>query len=185
MKTRVVAALRNLLLIWGGFSLLAIVGLGVFFAFQFGPGGKNQVDDASAEDVRFVLNWCGLGGSRIEKVVRSYVSSRSFTGDHLDAYAIKISRVDVAELAAKTGESAGGWYRGDQLPPVVSDAVEFVGAWLGGDEIGWFPKETELRTPNFHVYPRTIFMHGVRPTAVELIFVRSSDNMVFFFGGKT
>jgi hypothetical protein len=185
MKARILTTLRNLLLIWGVVSLVATIGIGVFVAFQFGPGNTEQIDTASIHDVRFVLNWCGLGEERIEKVTHSYVSSRSFTGDHLDAYAIKIARLDIAELTATTSETSGQWYRGDQLPPVVNDALVFVGAWLGSDEITWFPKEAELRSKRVYVYPWAIYTHGVRPTAVELIFVRPSDNMVFYFGSKT
>jgi hypothetical protein len=185
MKARILATLRNLLLIWGVVSLAATIGLGAFVVFQFGPGNREQVDTASTHDVRFVLNWCRLGEERIEKVIHSYVSPRSFTGDYLDAYAIKISRLEVSELAATTSETSGRWYRGDQLPPVVNDAIEFFGAWLGSDEIRWFPKEAELRSKNVYVYPWAIYTHEVRPTAVELIFVRPSDNMVFYFGSKT
>jgi hypothetical protein len=124
-----------------------------------------------------------LGDSRIEKVIHSHVSSRSFTGDHLDAYAIKINSVTVEELTANTDEFRGPcWYRGDQLPKVLDDAVSFVGGWL--HEIEWFPTEAELRSSDIYIYPWSIYCHGVSPSAAEIIFVRPKDKMVFFFGGK-
>jgi len=146
-------------------------------------GNRTKADQASPHDVRFVLNWCGLGDSRTESVVHSYVSSRSFTGDHLDAYAIKISSVTVEELTASTDEVRGRWYRGDQLPKVLDDAVSFIGGWL--HEIPWFPSEDELRSGDIYIYSWSIYCHGVRPSAAEIIFVRPKDKMVFFFGGKT
>jgi hypothetical protein len=149
----------------------------------FGSSAPDKVDSASSQDVRFVLNWCELGDQRIEKVIHSHVSSRSFTGDYLDAYAIKISHVELAELTKQTDDLQGRWYRGDQLPKVLDDAVGFVGGWQ--HELPWFPSEAELRSSEFYVYPWTIYLHGLHPTATELIFIRPSDKMVFYFGSKT
>ncbi len=100
-------------MIWGGLSLIGVIGLLGVVVFQLGPGNRDKIDLASAKDVRFVLNSCGLGESRTESVIHSYVSSRSFTGDHLNAYAIKISHVDVTELTSSSEETHGRWYRGD------------------------------------------------------------------------
>ena len=170
-------------MIWGAISLIGAVVLAGIAAYQLGPGNRDKTDSASTHDVRFVLNWCQLGDQRIQKVLHSHVSARSFTGDHLDAYAIKISHVDVAELTKETDDFSGRWYRGDQLPQTVGDAVDFVGGWL--HELPWFPAEEQLRTSEFYVYPWSIYYHGLRPTAANLIFIRPSDKMVFYFGAKT
>jgi len=180
-----VKILRWILLVWGALSLVGVVAIAAFVGFRLGPGNHDKSGTASRDDVRFVLNWCELGDQRIEKVLHSHVSSRSLTGDHLDAYAIKISRVDLAELTSRTDDFAGRWYRGDQLPKVLDEAVEFAGGWLRSDEIPWFPSEAELRSAEFYVYPWSIYCHGVRPTAAELIFIRPADRTVFYFGGKT
>jgi len=68
---------------------------------------------------------------------------------------------------------------------VVNDAVDFLVGWLGQKEISWFPKEAELRSTEFYVYPWSIYVYGVRPTSIELIFIRPSDKTVFYFSGKT
>ena len=183
MRTRILAIARWGLLIWGALSLVGVIIVASMAAYQLGPGNRDKADSASAHDVRFVLNWCELGDQRIEKVLHSHVSSRSFTGDHLDAYAIKISHVELAELTKETDDFRGRWYRGDQLPKVLDDAVGFVGGWL--HELPWFPSEEQLRSSEFYVYSWSIYCHGVRPTAAELIFIRPSDQMVFYFGGKT
>jgi hypothetical protein len=101
----------------------------------------------------------------------------------LDAYAIRISRIELAELVSTANDLGQGWYRGDHLPTVLGDAVEFAGSWL--HELPWFPSETELRSADFYVYPWSIDYHGLRPSAVELVFVRPSDKMVFFIGCKS
>jgi hypothetical protein len=183
MRTRILKFVKWLLIIWGGFSLVAVVGFVAFFAYQVGPGNRDKNDSASPHDVRYVLNWCRLGDQRIEQVVHSHVSARSLTGDHLDAYAIKISHVDDADFISKIEYLTNQWYRGDQLPPVLDAAVRFVTAWH--HDIPWFPTETELRSSEFYIYPWSIHCHGIEPSATELIFVRKSDRMVFYFGGKT
>jgi hypothetical protein len=165
---------------WGALTLFAAFGLVSYMAYSFGPGNVARVDQASPSDVRFVLNWCGLGDERIESVVHSYLSPRSGPGgsDYLDAYAIKITHVDTGELT-----EAQGWYRGDRLPPILDGAASFVGSWL--HEVPWYPTESDLRSPNYYVYPWLIETHGLDVASVQAIFVRAADNMVFYFGGST
>jgi hypothetical protein len=138
---------------------------------------------ATKADVRFVLNWCQLGDERIEEVLHSYRSARSFTGDHLDAYAIRVSHVDAAEL--KRDDFGSGWQRCDQLNGVLKDAIDFAVVWLDTDEVAWFPRENELASDEMFVYPWSIYCHGTQPAAVELIFVRPKDKMVFYLSVKT
>jgi len=183
MRARILKFVQWFLLIWGSLSFAATIALGVFVAYQLGVANRDRNDTASPHDVRYVLNWCHLGEDRIERVVHSHISARSFTGDHLDAFAIKISHVDEADFTSKTNDAGNRWYRGDQLPPVVDAAVKFITAWH--HEIPWFPTEAELRNADVYVYPWSIYCYGVEPSAAELIFVRKSDQMVFFFSGKT
>jgi hypothetical protein len=173
---------KGLLIVWGLVSLVALIAVCAVIAYRTGPGNSDSVDSATKQDVRFVLNWCRLGDDRIDTVVHSYESARSFTGDHLDAYAIKISHVDVDELVPD--EFGAGWYRCDDLDGVLKDAVEFAAGWLNDDEIEWFLTEDELRSDAVYVYPWSIYCHGTQPSAVELIFVRPEDRMVFYMGCK-
>lgn len=170
--------LKWFLVVWGGVCLVGVLVLGGAIAFQIGPGNVDRSNAASKKDVRFVLNWCELGDERIEKVVHSYQSARSFTGDHLDAYAIKITYVSPEEL---TRDDFGSrWFRCDKLDGVLKDAVDFAVSWLHQDEISWFMNENELRSEEVFVYPGSINCHGTQPDAVELIFVRPKHRMVFY-----
>jgi hypothetical protein len=173
--------LGRALMVWGALTLIGGGILAGYVALRIGPGDVARVDHATPHDVRFVLNWCELGESRIKRVVHSHMSPRNITGDHLDAYAIEISNIEPHELKKKGPYHR--WYRGDEVPPVLNDAIEFVGGWL--HEIPWFPPDTELRTDDYYVYPWAIEIHGVKPTAAQLIFIRPSDRMVFYFSGKT
>jgi len=188
--SRIFPILKNLFALWG---IVALIGLLVFvtrFANTsrqvdsiFASDSKSSSVKASKDDVSFVLNWCRLGDDRFEEVINSYISGRSFTGDHLDAHAIRIVHVSPDELTLDG--SGEGWHRCDQLKGVLIDALDFVGGWSSDDNIQWFPSKEELLSSSFYVYPWSIYCHGTRPTAVELIFVRPSDRMVFYIGSKT
>jgi hypothetical protein len=116
MRTRIWKIVRGIVFVWGCFSLVAALVLGLLALYKMLHSGRTKVDVASKDDVRYVLNWSGLGDNRIQKVLHSYVSPRSFTGDYLDAYAIQISHVDTSELSTAQPGPARRWYRCDQLP---------------------------------------------------------------------
>lgn len=171
------------LIAWGAFSLCAVLIVGGSLWYHTGPGNRDVAGQSDEQDVRFVLNWCNLGDERIEEVVHSFTSARSFTGDHLDAYAIRITHVDPNELTQD--QFGAGWFRCDKIDGVLSDAVEFVLGWRSSDDIPWFLTDIELRSSDVYVYPWSIYCHGTTPAAVELIFVRPKDKMVFYMSSKT
>ena len=182
LKGKILKICRLLLTIWGGISLLGVIIIVGYLFFSMTLGNTNVEDKATKSDVRFVLNWCGLGDQRIDQVLKSYTSARSFTGDHLDAYAIKITSVTLDELTNKDKFSSGQWYAMDSLPPILDEAVSFVSRWE--EEIPWFPTESSLRTADFFVYPWSINCHGVRPNSAQLIFINYKDKTVYYISVK-
>ena len=176
MKNKIYRIGKNALAIWGGISLFGIILIISYLGYSNSIGNKTVENKATTSDVRFVLNWCKLGDERIEKVLNSYESGRSFTGDYLDAYAIEISNVAENELNNK------GWYRLDDLPKVLNDAVELANGWQY--RIPWFPKMDELNPKSVYVYPWSIYCNGTDPTGTQLIFVVPNDKMVYYLGTK-
>lgn len=171
------------LIAWGIICFVAALLIGGSVAYQMGPVNSESSNLVSKHDVRFVLNWSGLGDERIEEVVHSYISSRSIGGDHLDAYAIRITHVELSELTMDDFDR--GWTRCDQAEGVLDDAIEFAEGWLHQDDISWFPSQEELRSDQMYVYPWTIVCHGTIPSAVKLIFVRPKDKMVFYISSAS
>lgn len=169
---------------WGGLCLVgAIVLLGLYRGRTATLLNVDAAGVATKQDVRFVLNWCRLGDDRIEELLHSYRSARSITGDHLDAYAIRISHVDFAELMPD--KFGSGWCRCDEVTGVLKDAVEFTSGWLHRDEINWFLSEEELRSDEVFVFPWRICCNGTMPSSVQLIFVRPKDRMVFYISAAS
>ena len=105
-------------------------------------------------------------------------------GIFFDAYAIRISHVSVEELATRK-DDWDRFYRGDQLPPTLNEAVKFAGAWLKRDRTSGFPpsKRSEASTFIFTLGPSD--STGISVEGAELIFVRPTDNMVFYFSCET
>jgi hypothetical protein len=149
-----------------------LVWIVTLFDFPFGPREVEKIDTATDRDVQYVLDECGLGHSRIEKVVHSYISPRSMTGDHLDAFAIKVAGIDESELS-----DGSKWFRCDQLQGVAKSAVAFSPGWVR--DVSWFP--TDLTSPDFYV--RVLKFEDI--SMIELVFVRPSDGMVYFFSGQS
>jgi hypothetical protein len=170
------------LFVWGAISLIGVLALAGLIGFNVWSSSGQANDRATFKDVRFVLNWCELGDKRFVRLVHSHVSARSMGGDHLDAYAINISQVSPSELLPT---DYGGWHRGDQLPKVMEDAVAFAGGFGTSGEIPWFPTETDIRGETYYVYLERSEYHGTQVSAIDLIFIRPSDNMVFYIGLKT
>ena len=171
------------LIIWGAISFVALISIGGCVFWELGPGNHPSDKPASNHDVRFVLNWCSLGDDRIETVVHSYISARSFTGDHLDGYAIRVSRLDASELVYD--EMRGGWHRGDDLSGIAKDAVDFAAMWLNNNEMPWFPSIDEIRSPKMYVYISRVTTAGTRITSAQIIFANPDGKMIYYFSAKT
>ncbi len=158
---------------------MIILGIVAYTVFYFTLGNTDKYDIASKHDVRFVLNWCELGDERIESVVHSYTSRRSFTGDHLDAYAIKITGVSVAELDNPKHDYIK-WTRGDELEGILKQAVDLVSSFASLDKLSWFPSKKALSSTEIYVNPGSILLHGERVTSANLIFAIPAENMIYY-----
>lgn len=172
---KIQSVIKWFLLIWGGISALGAIILMGLIAYSLTIGNRDVSDKANRKDVRFVLNWCKLGDERIKEVIKSYQSARSFTGDHLDAYSIKISHIDVNELQSED------WQRVDQATGIYKSAIDFMQGWLY--EIPWFPEVDGSEAGKYYLYLWSIDFHGSRPDSARIILARPEDNMVFYFEG--
>ncbi len=183
---KILKVTRWLLMVWGGISLVGGLFLVGLIAYQFGPGNRAKFDRASVHDVRFVLNHCGLGEKRTERVIHSYQSVRSFTGDHLDAYQIKVSNLSIEELCPPKGDfSHRGWYRGDQLPKIPDEALKFIIEFCNDRKAPWFPTEKEIRTNKCFVQVSRVLYYGNRVSMAQVIIARPEDSMIFYISVKT
>lgn len=182
LKGKTFKVIQLILAIWGGISLIGIIVIVSYVAYSLTIGNTTVEGKATKSDVGFVLNWCKLGDERIDKVINSHKSARSFSGDHHDAYAIKITNVTVNELLNISDNQSEQWYRMDSLPAVVNDAVSFIDDFRY--QIPWFPTDDSLRMKDVYVYPYSIHCYGISPESVQLIFIKPKEKMVYYVSAE-
>ncbi len=179
-KKNILQVSKLALMIWGLISLLIIAYFGGRYLYFSRPSLQSNITKPKKNKVSFVLNWCNLGDERIEEVLESYTSAKALTGDHLDAYSIRISHVTIDELTKNN--SSRKWYRGDELPKVVDEAIKFIGNTQS--TISWFPSEDRIRTSEYYIYPWSIGFHSIMPTSTKLIIIQPAEKTVFYISSK-
>jgi len=172
---------KNILALVGGAALvfLAIATVSALYYYKWDNVPRHNVKDK--QDVRFVLNWSRLGEDRTKSVMHSYISERSLTGDHLDAYAIEITGVSIDELES---EHIIKWTRGDRVEDVYKEAIRLANSFVNLHELAWLPDKEQLLSDKIYVYPWAVMLHGEHVTSAKLIFAVPSENMVYYVSVK-
>ncbi len=175
---------KTALAVWGGISGVLLLIACLYVLYNLTIGNTARFDAATNKDVRFVLNWCELGDQRIKTVLHSYQSPHSLTGDHVDAYAIKVSHVHRSELE-KPSHDYIKWTRGDNLRGVARQGVALIASFSDLHELQWFPSLEQLLSDTIYVTVWRIELHGDRPAAAQVIFVNPTERIVYYASVKT
>src|ERR1700675_2136296 len=110
--------LRPCLQIIGALSLVLMAVAAIAVAWGIYNGTSEKFNKATRKDSLFILNWGGISTNQNFRVVASYQSPRSFTGDHLDYYCIDLPKFEVAD--AEKVE----WHDGPEKNPLLAEALE-------------------------------------------------------------
>ncbi len=172
---------KNILAFVGGGALLflAIATLSALYYYKWDNVPKHNVKEK--QDVRFVLNWSRLGEDRIKSVKHSYISERSLTGDHIDAYAIEITGVSIDELE---NQKYTKWMRGDKVEGIFEEAIVLASGFVDLDKLTWFPSREVLLSKKIYMNSWAIMLHGEQVTQAKLIFAAPSENMIYYVSVK-
>lgn len=172
---------KNILAFVGGAALvfLAIATVSALYYYQWDNVPKHNVKEK--QDVRFVLNWSGLGEDRIKSVKNSYISERFLTGDHIDAYAIEITGVSIDKLE---NQKYIKWTRGDRVKGVYREAIRLASGFIDLDKLTWFPNREVLLSKKIYMNSWAIMLHGEHVTQAKLIFAVPSENMIYYVSVK-
>jgi hypothetical protein len=168
---------------YGLLCTLAVTTLITVVSYTILIGNSGSDIPAAKNDVSHILNWSGLDKNRVEEVLHSHISPRAFSGDHLDAHAIRLSSLEEHELLR--GETYDSWCRCDQAAGVMKDALDFASAWVPSKEVPWFPSEKEVRSKEMYVKSWTLSYDGAMLSEAVLIFARPKDKMLFFISAKS
>lgn len=167
---------------WGAVSLVFYLwSLTIFLASFSVHASTKSSQEASLNRFHMVLDNSGLGANRIEGALQVYEKyPNPVRALHFHAYASKMAPVDMNDLTQSMEGSDIHWYRGNHLPSVVDNAVTAIGQATDELQVSWFPKTQEIRSDQIYVYSWNIDYAGVKPIEATLIFVRPSDQMVFY-----
>ena len=124
----------------GAATLIFLVTLGVSITQQ----STAKINKAKPRDVFFILNASEIPTNQNLKVLASYESSRSFTGDHLDYYCIDLPRFEVSDRAKNN------WYDGPEENPILAEAL-VEGANEAHQGNGCFPSPGEANSGNMKI----------------------------------
>ncbi len=188
MKKQIMKYLRFLLDVMGAVSLVAFAAFVALNLQQLsGLIGvqRPKVDQLTPKRAMFVLNWGNIGeNAKIDKIMHSYESPRSLTGDHLDAYCIKIDSFPDSVLKVDEGRPQE-WSQAPVTERILKKAVELSSNAAVSDGLKWFPQATDLNSDRFYLSFHQIVLHDQFPTAVQLIAYDRKEELLYYLSYKT
>jgi hypothetical protein len=137
-----------------------------------------RVGTATQKDVLFVLNWGGISTKQDFRILSSYQSQRSMTGDHLDYYCIELSTFDVADYAKEQ------WQDGPEKNPPLAEALR-LGADDAHQHASCFPSAKEADSEGMKIMFWSVVLHGRQPSAADIILYAPKNRMLYYVSYKT
>lgn len=188
MKKPIWKYLRVLLDVAGAIALVALVAFAAMNYRQFSGfvgGDKAKVDQLTSKRAMFVLNWGNIGDkAKVEKIIHSYESPRSLTGDHMDAYCIKIDSFPDSVLRQEKGLPQE-WLQGPVTERILKEAVELSCSAAESTGLKWIPKASDINSERYYLSFWQIVLHNQFPTAVQLIAYDRKEKLLYYLSFKT
>lgn len=159
----------------GAAAILGVVLIGARIMYS----GSDKVDKASRKDVTNILTASGLSPDQNFRVISSYESSRTFTGDHLDYFCIELPDFRVAEWAKDE------WRDGPETDPVLADALQLAindARQQGG---GCIPSAEEARSKGFKLMLTEVFLRNRKAYVVDVVLYDPQKKQLYYVSFKT
>lgn len=160
--------------IFGAASLIFLAAVAVLIVQQ----SRDKVNKARPKDALFILNWGGITTNQNLKVIASYESSRSFTGDHLDYYCIELPKFEIADYAKDE------WHDGPEKNAILAEALEQA-VNAARQQGGCFPSEEEANSEGMKIMFWSVVVHGSNPTSADIILYDSNRKKLYYVSYKT
>jgi hypothetical protein len=162
----------------GALSLTGVVVIVIWFFLSTRPGNA-KIDRVTPEKAAFILNWADIGKkAKITKVLHSYQSARSFTGDHVDAYSLQIDNFP-EEVVRKDETGRVHWLKPPLNNSILVEAVNTAAMSAESDNLKWFPTAKELNSGRFYLRFQSVLLHDQYPTSVQLTAYDRIDHKIY------
>jgi hypothetical protein len=154
-------------------ALLSIIGLFTYSIFL----NTDRTNVATKKEAQFIFNSSGLKVDQDYKVLSSFQSERTFTGDYLDHFCLQISDFAPNENHKKS------WGLVSTLNRPVQDAVSQAESFGNASEC-FGRAESELKNIQVHVQS-VLLINGSYPSSFEIILFDAQTNRLLYVGSKT
>ncbi len=183
MEQKLPKILGIALQIIGALALLGVVAFAVMVFPWFWPSGP-KINHITPDKAIFVLNWGQISDkSKIESVIHSYESPRSFTGDGVDAYCLQIDRFP-EELLRKDDSGHAVWIKPPIDDELLLEALKTATMMVHSANLAWFPSAEALNSNSFYLNFWTIVAHNHRVTTVQLIAYDREERKIYYADTK-
>jgi hypothetical protein len=163
----------------GALALIGVVAFAAAVFPWFWPSGP-KIDQVTPGKANFVLNWGQIGDkSKIQRVLHSYESPRSFTGDGVDAYCLQIDRFP-DEVVGKDDSGHAVWIKPPVDDALLLEALKTASMMAHSDNLAWFPPAEALNTDRFYLSFWTIVIHNQMVTSVRLIAYDREERKIYY-----
>ena len=170
--------LRITLQVIGALSLLVVATAGPWLAYNLHKETSERINVAKPKDALFILNWGGIPTNQNFKVIASYQSQQSLTGDHLDYYCIELLKFEVADFAKEE------WRDGPETNPLLAEALELA-VNDARQYADCFPSFEEANSPAMKAMFWSMVTHGRQPSAADIILYDPKSKRLYYVSYKT
>lgn len=183
MRQRILKILGIALQIIGALALIGVVVFAVMVFPWFRPSSP-KINHVTPDKAIFVLNWGKIGDkSKIQSVIHSYESPRSFTGDGIDAYCLQIDRFP-EEVLRKDDSGHEVWLKPPIGDALLLEALKTATMMAHSENLAWFPSAEALNSNRFYLNFWTIVAHNHMVTTVQLIAYDREERKIYYANAK-
>jgi len=169
--------LRLGLQISGALSLLLLLIAAILLGSDLYSGMSDKFNKATPEETLFILNWGGIPTNQNLKVIESYQSRRSFTGDHVDYYCIQLAKLDIANIQKNE------WHDGPEENPVLAQALEL--ALNSAPDSKCLPSAERANSKVMKMKFVSVTLNDRFPTAADIILYDTENSRLYYVSFKT
>jgi hypothetical protein len=161
--------------IFGGFALVALLAIIGFFTYSF-YSNADRTDIASKNETRFIFTNSGLKTDQEYKVVSSFESARSLSGDHQDHFCIQLTELNL------DASRKNFWKLVPEFSRLELDAISRAES---GEEAAECFKRTQSEFRNLQANVISVYLFHGSITAYEVILFDAQTNRLFYKSYKS
>jgi hypothetical protein len=158
----------------GGASLIFLAVVAVLIVQQ----SSDKVNKAGRKDVLLILTRSGIPTNQDFKLIASYESSTSFTGDHLDYFCVELPRFEIAD------HTKNEWHDDPEKNPILAEALEQA-VNAARQQGGCFPSSEEADSETMKIKFESVLLHDSFPTSADIILYDSKRKKLYYVSYKT